>query len=146
MEFDSQEKDRANNVIGSNIDDIILKVRQDLIQRLVNGAMGNFRREALDSAANLLYSLLTRTIPSEARIILESSLQRDQFLLGDDPLKITLSVLDECTNGKRLPPYLMNFFSDLWELYQTDDAGGIAGGNVVKKFELKYSQSRNTGK
>lgn len=115
------------------------RIRGDLIKTLINGAMGIFPRESLDSAAALLYSLLIRTDLNEAELILKTSFRRDQFLLGDDALIVTLFVLGECTKGVKSPHYLMDFFSDLWDLYQTDDAGGIAGGNVVKKFERKYS-------
>ena len=44
----------------------------------------------------------------------------------------------QCVDGTILPTYLIDFFSDLWDMHQTDDLGAIAGGNVVKKFEQKY--------
>ena len=124
---------------GAKVDEIILRIRTGLIQKLINGAMGLFPRDSIDSAAALLHALLIRTDPGEVESILNSSLRRDQFLLGNDALNLTLRVLGECNNGVKQKPYLMDFFSDLWDLYQTDDAGGIAGGNIVKKFERKYS-------
>ena len=124
---------------SAKIDEIILRIRTDLIHKLMNGAMGLFPRDSIDSAAALLYDLLIRTEPSEVENILNSSLRRDQFLLGNDALNLTLRVLGECCTGIKQKPYLMDFFSDLWDLYQTDDAGGIAGGNIVKKFQRKYS-------
>lgn len=127
--------------IGATIDNIIGRIRSHLMQTLINGVMGNFPRDSLDSAAALLHALLIRTDPKEIEVNLNASLRKDQFLLGNDALNLTLQVLGECTSGKKPLPHLMNFFSDLWDLYQVDDAGGIAGGNVVKKFERKYSNT-----
>lgn len=112
----------GNMIIGTKIDEIIVRIRSDLIQKLMNGAMGIFLRESLDSAASLLYSILTSTEPRDVDIILNAFLRRDQqsCLLGEDAIHVTLQVLGECTNGTKPSTYLMDFFSDLWDLYQTD--------------------------
>lgn len=139
VNLDEHIQGLKNVDIGAKIDNIIGRIRNHLINTLLNGVMGNFPRDSLDSAASLLFALLIRAHPKEIEVDLNQSLSKDQFLLGDDALKLTIRVLGECASGKKALPHLSTFFSDLWDLYQVDDAGGIAGGNVVKKFERKYS-------
>ena len=141
MHSDEHIQGIQNVDIGAEIDNILIRIRSHLIQTLINGVMGNFPRDSLVSAAALLHALLIRTDPKEVEVILNTSLRRDQFLLGEDAFYLTLHVFGECTTGIKQLPHLLNFFSDLWDLYQVDDAGGIAGGNVVKKFERKYSSN-----
>jgi len=143
---------RQNRAFDGRNEEMITRVRNELFHKLINGAiMGVFPRESLDSAAGLLYSLLIKTSPMEMDVFLHTisskrsgrggdhhQLLSSLFLLGDETINVILRVLEECSNAINSPSYLMNFYADLWNLYQTDDVGGIAGGNIVKKFERKY--------
>ena len=53
---------------SAKIDEIILRIRTDLIHKLMNGAMGLFPRDSIDSAAALLYDLLIRTEPNRMKL------------------------------------------------------------------------------
>lgn len=120
-------------------DSAIAKVRQTIMMELIRGACGTCPREVLDPAASLLHSVLKAAPREEAEAIAVAALQQEQFLLGDDARGVSLVVMGKCANGFCPPSVLMDFFADLWLMHQNDDAGGVAGGDVLIQFARKYS-------
>jgi len=125
--------------IGPTVDDSISRVRGDVISRLLCGACGVMPRETLDRAAELLHSILLMSSNEESETAIMSSLRQEYFMLGDEAVAVTVKVLSLCANGSASPSLLMELFSYLWQLHQSDDTGAVAGGEAVEKFKLKFS-------
>jgi len=128
-----------DNTITAKVDQLTALVRGGLISTLIYGACGIFLREALDPAANLLYSVLRSTPSEEAGRSAIVVVQRESFVLGDQARNATIIALGKCAQGRAPMSLLMDLFEDLWEIHQNDDTGGaVAGSDVVVQFARKY--------
>jgi len=127
------------DIITAKVDQLTAFVRSGLISTLIYGACGIFPREALDPAANLLYSVLRSTPSEEAGRSAIAAVQRESFVLGDQARNATIITLGKCAQGRAPMSLVMDLFEDLWEIHQNDDTGGtVAGSDVVVQFAQKY--------
>jgi len=120
------------------MDSAIQRVREDVFMCLITGACGVFPREVLDPAASVLFSLLRILSAEDAEALSAAALNQKQFLLGQEAQLVVLTVLGRCSKGTVAPSVLMDCFADLWQMHQGDDAGAIAGGDVIMDFARKY--------
>jgi len=142
--FHFRTENEKNSVVVSRIDRSISILRTELITSLLCGACGICPRDSLESAAGLLYSVLTCTTSDKAGPAAISAVQRDTFILGDQGRNTTILTLGKCAQGTKSQSVLTDLFQDLWQLHQIDDTGNnLVGGDSVESFCKKYGSSSN---
>jgi len=94
--------------------------------------------KVLEAASSLLHMLLTRIPSEDVETIIIAALNFEHFIMGDDAKDIALKFLKRCTSGDISSSKVLFFFSDLWNMHQTDDIDMIAGSESVNMFKETY--------
>jgi hypothetical protein len=116
-------------------------LRDELITKIIHGTCGNYPREVLDPAANLIYLILRNMVTTEAERIITIATSKDYLRLGEQGRHSVVSTLGKCASASCNVHLIMDLFDDVWTLHQSDESGceSVAGGDHVKKFAQKYN-------
>lgn len=115
----------------------------EIVIKIMHGICGNFAREVLDPAANLLFFLLKQSNVNEAESSISIVINQTCTQLGDPMRNVFISILRKCSQDIESVSSLMSLFDDIWLMYQSEDNGNgsLASGDFITKFLEKYSSS-----
>jgi hypothetical protein len=122
------------------VNQLLLRVRADVIHHLILGADGKYEYSILPDVAALMSMLLSGVAVSEAEPQLVSSLDH-HFLLGDAAKNLVLSVLLRHCEVSMDPmdlSNLTNFLQEVWRLHQVEDAEALPGSDEVARFIQRF--------
>ncbi len=108
----------------------------EIVLKIIHGICGNFAREVLDPAANLLFFLLKQWNTNEAERSISIVINQTCTQLGDPMRNVIVSILRKCSQDSESVSSLMNLFDDIWLMYQSED---ITSGDYMTKVLEKYS-------
>lgn len=129
----------ARSLAYSILVESLSELQFKLIERLIYGICGRFPREILDPSSLLLFALLKQSpVQNDHQSLLRQALNKENFLLGNEALDMTLSVLSQCTKEAMTEKVFMEYVDDIWQIHCSEDAGGIVGGDRIKMLQSKY--------
>lgn len=123
--------------------DVFAPLCDEIVIKIIHGTCGNFPREVLDPAANLLFLILRNMVAVEAERTVTVATSKDCLRLGDEGRNTIISTLGKCAQGSGNLSLMMDLFDDVWTMHQSEENGSesVAGGDHVKKFAQKYKLS-----
>ncbi len=136
----------SDPVIQHTIEEILSRVRQDMLNSLILGICGKFGSgSALLIASRLLHRLL-RTYSAnenECRCNLETSLSisNDYFWLGSRARIVVCDCLFRCCQGRVTLEELQELMEYIWDLHHSDSSESLPESDSVGRFCLRYSVS-----
>jgi hypothetical protein len=121
-------------------DNIISRVRWDLITTLMVGSCGKLSASNIGQAADLFSTVLTSSpSPQETEAIVVQALTHEGFLLGSDAQRVSLGILLKVSRNEVVATDLAIFLSDVWELHQVEYSESLEGSDAVARFCRKYA-------
>jgi hypothetical protein len=121
-------------------DNILSRVRWDLITTLLIGACGKLSASNIGQAADLFSTVLTSSSsPGESDAIVFQALMHEGFLLGSDAQRVSLGVLRKVSRNEVVATDLAIFLGDIWELHQVEYSESLEGSDAVAGFCRKYA-------
>jgi hypothetical protein len=121
-------------------DNIISRIRWDLITTLLVGSCGKLSASNIGQAAELFSTVLTSSSSAEeSEAIVSQALAHEGFLLGSDAQRISLGVLGRVSRNEVVASDLAIFLGDVWELHQVEYPESLEGSDAVARFCRKYN-------
>lgn len=120
-------------------EEILARVRSNIVTALVVGGCGKLSSATLDSASRLLRRILIASPSSEEnQSNLMHSVSNESVFLGPNGKETALHFLLESSRNQNTDEDISEFFHDIWELHQIDTVESLENSDAVLHFCKKY--------
>jgi hypothetical protein len=116
-------------------EEILSRVRANIVSALVMGACGKLNASTLEDAA----SLLQRLLPSASEEMVLQALSNEHFKLGSRGRSVALGVFAKCSRNELSNDQISEFLQNIWELHQVERPEPLDESDSVSRFCKKYS-------
>jgi hypothetical protein len=136
----------ATAMIRQSLEEILSKVRREMLNCILVGVCGKFGTSSnLESAAKLLHRLLGTYLTNmdEGRTSITTALSRTKndnyFLLGARAQSVVTECLFKTCQNQVTVEQLEDFVEHIWDLHHSDSAPALAESDSVGRFCQRYS-------